>query len=192
MGKHSDQQSAARQFYADAPRPRSAREECEELCDEPVARLRDEWAEKLVGRGVARLLAQQCAGAVVDIMQERDAAVARQAGYGRPGGGGEGAAAALFSGLFARAVEQIVEAKNSKFSAGCLLLAMGNQTFARSARHWAEIRGLSHELAANGVEDWQVRLGLPRTSGQKSVKALASYKTSNGRINDESGITKTA
>lgn len=175
MGKHSDQQSAARQFYADAPRPKSAREECEEG-DDPVAGLVDEWVEKLMrGGDVPRVYAQRCAAAVVGVLRERDQQVAA-------GGCAAGAATVMLHGLLERSVEQIVEAGNSKFAAGCLLLAMGNYTFARSARHWAELRGLSHESAANGVEVWQERLGLPRTSGQKSPAAKQIYQDTNGKL----------
>jgi hypothetical protein len=184
MGKYTEQQSAARQFYADAPRPRSAREECEELCDDARGRMLDEWAEKLMRNGdVPRLYAQRCAEAVVGVLQERDRA-AHSAGSGQADGAGGGALAAtgLLHGLLERSAEQIVEANNSKFAAGCLLLAMGNHTFARSARHWAELRGLSHESAANGVEQWQERLGLPRTSAQKSPEAKRVYQDTNGKL----------
>jgi hypothetical protein len=180
MGKYTEQQSAARQFYADAPRPRSAREECEELCDDARGRMLDEWAEKLMRNGdVPRLYAQRCAEAVVGVLQERDRRAAEGAGVAV---GGALAATVLLHGLLERSAEQIVEANNSKFAAGCLLLAMGNHTFARSARHWAELRGLSHESAANGVEQWQERLGLPRTSAQKSPEAKRVYQDTNGKL----------
>jgi len=176
MGTHSEQHSAARQFYADAQPVRSAREVCEEDCDDAMGRMIDEWAERLVRRGVARILAQRCAEVVVEEMRGRDAACA-----GARGGAASHGLEMSFGGLFARSIEQIVEANNSKFAAGCLLLALGNKTFARSARQWAELRGMSHESAANTVELWQERMGLPRTSGQKSAEAVESYKLTNGK-----------
>jgi hypothetical protein len=41
---------------------------------------------------------------------------------------------------------------------------------------------MSHESAANGVEVWQERLGLPRTSGQKSAEAIQVYQNTNGKL----------
>lgn len=174
MAKHSEQQSAARQFYADAARPKSARDVCEEDCDDAREVKVDEWAEALVRRGLARLLAQQCAEAVVGVLAEREV-----------GGGERGVAAVgvleLREGLRTLAIKQY-QAPKPRLSAGCLLLAMGaTHPDFRSARELAERQQVSHELAANGVEDWQELLGLPKTSGQKSEAAVRVYKERNGK-----------
>jgi hypothetical protein len=92
MGKHAEQQSAARQFYADAPRPKTAREVCEEA-DEMRAVLIDEWADKLVGGGdVPRVYAQRCAVLVVAELRGREGRSVAGGGRrrGKPAGAVEG------------------------------------------------------------------------------------------------------
>lgn len=178
MGKHFEQQTAARQFYADAPRPKTAREVCEEDCDDARSRLVDEWAEKLVRGGMARLLAQQCAEVVVEVMQAKDQGLVALEG-GQAAGVGM---IELLEGLRTLAVK-LYQAPRPRLSAGCLLLAMGetHRDF-RSARELAERQQSSHELAANGVEEWQRLLGLPKTSGQKGEAAVATYQNTNGKL----------
>lgn len=177
MGKFSEQQSAARQFYADAPRPKTARDECEEDFDDPVGQMLDEWTEKLMRNGdVPRLYAQRCAAAVVGVLRERDQGL--QLAQGESPVRGD---SALLEGLRMLAIKQY-QAPKPRLSAGCLLLAMGEaHPDFRSARELAEKQQVSHELAANGVEDWQQVLGLPRTSGQKSAEALKIYQDTNGK-----------
>ncbi len=182
MGKHAEQQSAARQFYADAPRPKSAREVCEEG-DEVLAVLVDEWADKLVRGGeVPRVDAQRCAEVVVAELRGRDGRCVATVEDG-PGAGGEGASRPeLLRGL--REIgARIYEAKKRGMEAGALVLATGSvHGNFQSARELAMRQGVSHELAANAVEAWQETLGLPRTSGQKSEEARESYKNTNGKL----------
>lgn len=183
MGKHSEQQSAARQFYADAPRPKSARDTCEEG-DEFMAVLIDEWAEKLMRGGqVPRVYAQICAVAVVGELRGRDGRCVASVESGPGGYGGDAAGRPeLLRGL--REIgARIYEAKKRGMEAGALVLATGSvHGDFQSARELAERQGVSHELAANSVEAWQETLGLPRTSGQKSDEARESYKFTNGKL----------
>jgi hypothetical protein len=61
---------------------------------------------------------------------------------------------------------KLVQAPKPRFSAGCLLLAMGvNHDGLKSARDWAEQQSVSHELAARDVADWSRMLALPPTAG---------------------------
>ncbi len=176
MGKHSDQQSAARQFYADAPRPRPAREECQEG-DDPEALAMESWAEPMIARGVDRRVALQCAAAIWELQRAKDAACAGSVAYVGPA---EDAPVELLE-MLSRIGRDIVRAERSKYAAGCMLLAMGDKLFARSARDWAEKQGMSHESAANDVEKWQALVGLPRTAAQKSPDAIKVYKGTNGK-----------
>ncbi len=184
MGKHSEQQSAARQFYADAPRPRTARDECEDG-DEFMAVLIDEWAEKLTRCGrVPRVYAQLCAEVVVGELRgrNRQGLATVESGPGAAEGAGEAAGRPeLLRGL--REIgARIYEAKKRGMEAGALVLATGSvHGNFQSARQLADDQGVSHELAANAVEAWQESLGLPRTSGQKSDEARESYKFTNGK-----------
>ena len=177
MGKHTEQTTAARQFYADTPRPKSALEVCEAETDDPREHVIDEWAERLSAGGVARLLAQQCAAVVVGVLIERDQGVASEAEEAMASASrGE-----MLEGLRMLAIKQY-QAPKPRLSAGCLLLAMGEMhPDFKSSRELAERQHVSHELAANGVEDWQEILGLPRTSGQKSAAAVKRYQDTNGK-----------
>jgi O-succinylbenzoate synthase len=181
MGKHAEQQSAARQFYADAPRPKTAREVCEEA-DEMRAVLIDEWADKLVGGGdVPRVYAQRCAVVVVAELRGREGRGVATVVDG-PGADDAGASRPeLLRGL--REIgARIYEAKKRGMEAGALVLATGSvHGDFQSARELAMRQGVSHELAANAVEAWQETLGLPRTSGQKSEEARESYRNTNGK-----------
>ena len=177
MAKHTEQTTAARQFYADTPRPKSALEVCEAETDDPHEQLVDDWAERLASGGVARLLAQQCAEVVVAVLAARDREVAGEAGEAMAGA----SRLELLEGLRMLAIKQY-QAPKPRLSAGCLLLAMGEMhPDFRSSRELAERQHVSHELAANGVEDWQEVLGLPRTSGQKSEAAVKRYQETNGK-----------
>ena len=179
MGNKSEHDCAARQFYADTPRPRSAREVCEDG-DDAVGVMQDDWTEKLMRNGdVPRMYAQRCAVAVVALLQARDATVSGEAeGAAQGGGGGR---EDLLRGL--REIgATIYESKKRGMQAGALVLATGSvHADFQSARELAERQGTSHELTANAVENWQERLGLPRTSGQKSEEARESYKFTNGK-----------
>jgi hypothetical protein len=146
--------------------------------DDAAERMVDEWAERLVNGGMARLLAQQCAEIVVGVMRERDQCLVELNG-GQSAGVGLGE---LREGLRTLA-GKLYQAPRPRLSAGCLLLAMGetHRDF-RSARELAERQQSSHELAANGVEEWQRLLGLPKTSGQKGEAAVATYQNTNGKL----------
>lgn len=183
MGKYTEQQTAARQFYADAPRPKSAREECEEG-DEAEGRALDEWAEKLMrGGDVPRVYAQRCAAAVLEVLREKDLGVMAGAmGAGAAEGPGSVELAQLLEGVRMIGIK-IYQAPKRGMEAGALILASGakHEDFA-SARELAEAQSVSHELTANAVEDWQRLLGLKRTSGQKSDAARKTYKDTNGKL----------
>jgi hypothetical protein len=176
MAKYSEQQSAARQFYADAPRPKSARDECEEG-DDAEALAMESWAECMIRRGVDRRVALQCAADVWEVQRAKDEACAR--GMGQAGSAGR--APEELKEMLSRIGRDIVRAERSKYAAGCMLLAMGDKLFARSARDWAEKQGMSHESAANDIEKWQDLIGLPRTADQKSEAAIRSYRDTNGK-----------
>lgn len=190
MGKKSEQLSAARQFHADQPRTKTAREECEEG-DDAEALAMDAWAECMIARGVARRVALQCAADIMDVQRAKDAACASAAGYG--GTGSElGGRSELLEGLREIGIK-IYQAAKRGMEAGALVLATGSahRDF-KTARELAERQHVSHELTANAVEEWQRLLGLPRTSGQKSEEAKHVYNQTNGRIDDEQGTTKAA
>lgn len=182
MGKHAEQQSAARQFYADAPRPLSARDVCE-AGDDMLAVLVDEWANKLLRSGeVPRIYAQRCAVMVVAELRGRDGRCVASVDTGPGAKGGEGESRPeLLRGL--REIgARIYEAKKRGMEAGALVLATGSvHGDFQSARELAARQGVSHELAANAVEAWQEALGLPRTSGQKSEEVRDVYKFTNGK-----------
>ena len=178
MGTHSEQHSAARQFYADAQPVRSAREVCEEDCDDAAGRMIDEWAERLVRRGIARILAQRCAEVVVAEMGERDRKVVGMADGAEVLSG----RVELLEGLRAIGIK-IYQAPKRGVAAGALVLATGatHRDFG-TARELAARQSVSPELAANAVEDWQRSLQLPKTSGQKSDEAKRTYKDTNGKL----------
>lgn len=176
MGKFTEQQSAARQFYADAPRPKSARDVCEEG-DDAEALAMEGWAERMIRRGVERRVALQCAADIWEAQRAKDVACA---GGAAREGALEASPVELLE-MLSRIGRDIVRAERSKYAAGCMLLAMGDKLFARSARDWAQKQGMSHESAANDVEKWQDLIGLPRTADQKSAEAINTYKGTNGK-----------
>lgn len=176
--RRRDEIAAAQELYAVVSRPLDGREVAEEN-DEAEAVLLDEMAAKLRRMGCGAKEAPMYVAAVVAVLREKDKAVAREV----LGGAVEGCSLDMdtFKLRLGQTALRIVDAPVSRFSAGCLALAMGQTAQGmRSARQWGEAMGFSHEHANNGVEGWQDFLGLPRTSGQKSPASRATYRDTNG------------
>jgi hypothetical protein len=174
-GKSTQHHVAARVFYEGREPCRTGREVAEAADDASGARM-DEWAEVLVSVGIERRLAVRGAGALWAAAQGRDAACVASVG-----GAAEVDRAQLVEGLRGLAIK-IYQAPKRGLSAGALLLATGSQhqDFA-SARDLAKAQGVSHELAANAVEEWQADFNLPRLALQKGAAARATYKQTNGK-----------
>ena len=145
--------------------------------DDAEALAMEGWAELMMRRGVARRVALQCAADIWEAQRAKDVACVGGAAHGAAG---EASPVELLE-MLSRIGRDIVRAERSKYAAGCMLLAMGDKLFARSARDWAVKQGMSHESAANDVEKWQDLIGLPRTSDQKSPEAVRTYKVTNGK-----------
>ena len=153
-------------------------------CDDAVALEKQRTAEILMKRGVDRRTACLCAGDVFAAQSARDVECA-----------GDGAGVELGQFLGHPAVEKqtavegvrqmavrLVQAPKPRFSAGCLLLAMGaEQDGVTSAREWAVQQCVSHELAAREVAHWSTILALPPTHARKTAAQKKIYRDTNGR-----------
>lgn len=72
---------------------------------------------------------------------------------------------------------QIWQAPKSKLSAGAFLMAAGwMPPGITSQRDLAKLFKVSPEHVSNLVEEWQVKLNLPRTEFQKSAKAVEAAR----------------
>lgn len=160
---------AAVKCRADVPRS-----ECAEFLGEIEGEVGDvacdELAEVIAGQGVERRLAAKCAEAVMAKRMADGEEIGNAAKW-------EEAVEAL-----RMMVIRLVQAPKPRFSAGCLLLAMGvEHDGVSSSRAWAKRQSVCHELAANEVEEWQRILGLSKAFEQKSARALRVYQNTNGR-----------
>ena len=153
-------------------------------CDDAVALEKQRTAEILMKRGVDRRTACLCAGDVFAAQSARDVECA---------GDGAGVELGQFLGHpeseIATAAARVrmlaahlVQAPKPRFSAGCLLLAMGEKhKGVTSAREWAERQSVSHELAAREVAHWGKILALPPTHDRKTEAQKKIYRDTNGR-----------
>lgn len=74
----------------------------------------------------------------------------------------------------------LIESPKTKFSVGCLMLAMGRKhKVVGSERDWAKDRMVSPTHVSNEVKRWQQILGLPQTEFQKSAQAVEAYRARN-------------
>lgn len=178
----------------------SPREVCE-AGDEAEAVLVDELAARFRREGASAGAAMSYAKSMRGWLRERDRAACGGGGVESAGGAGAGGCVSSVGGVASAAVAavreefpqlagetlrmmviKIVQAPRPRFSAGCLLLAMGMEhNGITSSNAWADRQHLSHELAADCVEDWQRAMGLPRNKWQKSAEAIGSYRDSNGK-----------
>lgn len=75
---------------------------------------------------------------------------------------------------------RVWEAPKPRLSVGCLLLAMGIKPMGvASGRELAKQQCVSPEYVSAMVEDWQGRLGLPKTEFQKSEAAVQAARDFN-------------
>lgn len=143
----------------------------------------DEIAEVLAGCGVERKMAARAAERVFARQAKRDGEIARSMG-GEVGAmlGADKAHESTAAESVRMLAVKLVQAPKPRFSAGCLLLAMGaKHDGIVSARAWAERQSVSHELAANEVEEWGRMLSLPPTSERKTEAHRKIYRDTNGR-----------
>lgn len=147
--------------------------------DDPAALAMEAWAEEMVKRGAAdRRTALRCAEVVWALQAAKDRECAGAVVYA----GEVPRSDALLEGVRLIAIK-IYQAHKRGMEAGALILATGStHGDFESARDLAAAQGVSHELAANAVEDWQRALGLPPTAAQKSAEAKESYKNTNGKL----------
>lgn len=184
--KRAAMASAQRQFYADLPEPRSAREECEGA-DGARELLIDEAAEKLRGRGFGAAEAVTAAEAVFAVLSARDKSVVAELV------GEEEAESALERALaeIARlreaearqkeAMAQIWAWPDARKGVGAWFFAHGYPLYGcNSMRALAELRQCSVEDISNVVDELQRIQGLPRNAQQKSEAAVESYRRENG------------
>jgi hypothetical protein len=181
MGKNhhssADTEGASRQFYADLPRPRDARA-CAEEADGAEAVMLDELAEAFRNRGCGAREAGWWALIAVAFFAKRD----REVCGGEAAGAGEVAESAWSRETLRAMAVKMVQAPKPRFSIGCFILAMGmDHDGITSSNAWADRQFVSHELAADEVEEWQRLMKLPRNKWQKSAEAKASYKETNGK-----------
>lgn len=168
MSEHWDNVAAAK-AKADAPRLRVA-DFVEDIVEDPEAVQVDAWAEMMIARGMERRAALLAASDIWESQRKKDAECV-QGLVGYPA-----------ESLRVMAI-RIKQAPKPRFSAGCLLLAIGmddKSPTVGSVRSWAKQQGVTPEHAANEVEAWQGVLGLPRTSAQKSERARKVYRATNG------------
>lgn len=146
----------------------------------------DEIAEVLVECGVERKLAARAAERVFARQAKRDGELAREVG-GALGAPAVFGADAQHKATAAESVRmmaiKLVQSPKPRFSAGCLLVAMGEKTMGDfiSARTWAERQNVSPEHTSNEVEEWGRMLNLPPTSERKTDAHRKIYRDTNGR-----------
>jgi hypothetical protein len=154
-------------------------------CDDAAAEEMERIADAMIASGVERRLAVRAAMAVFQMQSGRDGALARGVVGGVVAEGILGATkeeASTATESVRMMALKLVQAPKPRFSAGCLLLAMGvNHDGLKSARDWAEQQSVSHELAARDVADWSRMLALPPTAARKSEKHKKIYRDTNGR-----------
>lgn len=178
---------AARQFYADLPRPLDARVACE-AGDEAREVLCDELAEGFRGRGLSAASAAGCAEVAMKILAGRDRgvcglAVAEVAEEERVA-----IAARVCETAEVVSVERLRAAcsrmwdwPDARKGLGAMFFAMGWPLHGcASMRALAKMRAVSVEDVSNVVDELQRLLGRPRNGFQKSEAEVAKYKQTNG------------
>ncbi|HEY1109371.1 MAG TPA: hypothetical protein VGE76_12080, partial [Opitutaceae bacterium] len=146
--------------------------------------LRDEMAAKLRARGCPAKDAPKYVEALLEVFRAKDRAIVEEVAGEEGAAGTQGnvlARAEAREALRMMAIEQY-QAPKPRLSAGCLIRALGfeHPDFA-SDRDLAERQAVSPEHVSNLVGDWQRRLKLPPTSGQKTAAQKEIYKGTNGR-----------
>lgn len=188
MAKHEtisgrDALDSHRQFYADLPRPRDARE-CAEDGDAPEAVLRDELAVQFVGRGLAARTAGELAELTMKLFQARERELMGREWHVRAEemvGGMNWLAAEDAGARLLQAITRAREARKSKLALGCWLFAMGRQPYGlASERDLAREQDVSPEAVSQEREAFQEILKLPRAPHQKSEAANEAYRGTNG------------
>lgn len=180
--KFQQRREVAAVHYASLPAVPNAREVAEGK-DEAEGVLRDEAVAKALRGGVSLRDAAIAVDAVFAVLRERDRQVAASVT-----GDGEALEGGLLESDVAKAqlaelAMRIVDSPKSKMRAGALFLACGGERQGiRNQSEWAAAQGVSREHVSNEVEGWQKHFKLPATSAQKSARARAAYKLTNGAM----------
>ena len=144
----------------------------------------ERMAELMMSEGVERRLAMRAAVKLFTDQKTRDLGLIGDASAGVLGAD-EAHQSAAVDGM-RMVLVKIVQAPAPRFSAGCLMVALGmNHDSVASARQWATQQGKSHTQAANEVDSWSRLLSLPPTSARKTEEQKKIYRSTNGRTRRE-------
>jgi hypothetical protein len=184
-----EEETAATHFYASCSRPQTGSELCESQ-DDAEAIAMEELAELIVrrsGGAVDRRTALQMGAAIFEVQRAKDAKCA--GGAPMYVGGVDGAINAASAWMLQpdaadkleQALSRAREARDSKLALGCLAFARGKPPYGVwSMRDLAKLHGVSVTAVSNEVSEFQDILGLPRTTQQKSDRAVRVYARTNG------------